>query len=313
MASFNTTSYDKTSVAYNMMSPIFIDGSNSIPMSGSQYYNGVFGNVMAGFCVDGIDSILGGNVIITGDVSCCSRLLVKGNVSIGGNTAFTTYLPTSSLVPSATYQLTNKTYVDTQVATKTTLTTVQSNNNVFTGTTSFNSSLPTSTLTPTTASQLVTKGYVDAQDGTKTTLAEIQSNNNTWTGTQNFTNTNAVLCNALQAFNRVNTGYIVANTIYLGDFTQAGYLGTAIKGMSCGKTSGTTNGTVSVSFGFTFAYIPCVTATPNYAGIGYMLSVMVFNVTLTGFQYNILNTNSGPPSHFEQFSGINWTAMCTGL
>ena len=73
MASFNTISYDKSSVAYNMMSPIFIDGSNSIPMSGSQCYNGVFGNVMAGFCVDGLDSILGGNVIITGDVSCCSR------------------------------------------------------------------------------------------------------------------------------------------------------------------------------------------------------------------------------------------------
>ena len=109
MASFNTTSYDKISGAYNMMSPIFIDGSNSIPMSGSQYYNGVFGNVMAGFCVDGLDSILGGNVIITGDVSCCSRLLVNGN------TTFTT-LPVCSNAPTTNFQLTNKSYVDNAIS-----------------------------------------------------------------------------------------------------------------------------------------------------------------------------------------------------
>ena len=124
MVSFNTTTYNKTSTAYNLMSPIFIDGSNSIPMSGTQYYNGVFGNVMAGFCVDGLDSVLGGNVIITGDLSCCTGLAVNGNVYIGGNTTFATSLPTSTLEPSTAYQLVNKTYCDT----KTTLAEILSNN-----------------------------------------------------------------------------------------------------------------------------------------------------------------------------------------
>ena len=400
MASFNTTSYDRTSVAYNMMSPIFIDGSNSIPMSGSQYYNGVFGNIMAGFCVDGLDSILGGNVIITGDVSCCSRLLVNGNVSIGGNTAFTTYLPTSSLVPSTAYQLTNKTYVDTQVATKTTLAGVQSNNNVFTGTmavagdanftssiglrtdgvqsiymtdtvgqyttsnlsycrmfaagpnayvdfygtriwrntlatgivsggqvmklgstgnlqisgglttggatqmngnltvtgavdvigtTNFDAALPTSIITAAFPYQLTNKYYVD----TKASLA----NNNTFAGTMSVTGT-LTANGILNATNGLN----VTSTLKLNNTAN-------IKGMACGTTVGSTNGTVTVNFGFTFASVPVVTATPNYAGVGYILSCMVISVNTTSFQYNILSGTT--PAHFEQFSGVNWIAIGT--
>ena len=447
MVSFNTTSYNKTSTAYNLMSPIFIDGSNSIPMSGTQYYNGLFGNVMAGFCVDGLDSVLGGNVIVTGDLSCCTGLAVNGNVYIGGNTTFDINLPTSSLVPSSANQLTNKTYVDTQVATKTTLAGVQSNNNAFTGTTSFNTSLPTSTLVPSTGSQLTNKTYVDTKttlatvqsnnnaftgtiavtgnanftssiglrtDGvqsiymtdtvgeyttsfssycrmfaagpnayvdfygtriwrntlatgivsggqvmklgstgnlqisgglttggatqmngslavtgttnfdtvlptstlvpstgnqltnktyvdTKTTLAEVQSNNNTWTGTQYFSNVNAVLCNALQALNTITASTLSVNMLKVGS--------TGITGISCGTTTGTTNGTKTVSFNITFANVPVVTASPNYGGVAYILSVMIISVTTTSFQYNVLNSNGSAPTHFEQFSGINWIAV----
>jgi hypothetical protein len=83
-------------------------------------------------------------------------------------------------------QLATTAYVDTGLATKTTLSAVQSNNNTWTGTNAFNTSLPTSTLTPITATQLTTKDYVDTQVATKATLADIQGNNNTWTGTNAF-------------------------------------------------------------------------------------------------------------------------------
>ena len=84
-----------------------------------------------------------------------------------------------------------------------------------------------------------------------------------------------------------------------------------IKGMACGTTSGSTNGTVTVNFGFTFTNVPVVTATPNYAGVAYILSVMVISVNTTSFQYNVLNWNGSSPSHFEQFSGVNWVAIGT--
>ena len=158
MTSFNATTYDKTSTAYNMMSPIFIDGSNSIPMSGPQYYNGMFGNVMAGFCVDGLDSILGGNVIMTGDVSCCSRLSVNGNVYIGGNTTFST-IPVCSSVPTTNFQLTNKNYVDSVISTGGG-TQLLNSNNTWNGVNTFNS-LPVCSSVPTTIYQLTNKSYVD--------------------------------------------------------------------------------------------------------------------------------------------------------
>ena len=82
-----------------------------------------------------------------------------------------------------------------------------------------------------------------------------------------------------------------------------------IKGMACGTTVGSTNGTVTVNFGFTFASVPVVTATPNYAGVGYILSCMVISVNTTSFQYNILSGTT--PAHFEQFSGVNWIAIGT--
>ena len=440
MVLFNSTTYNKTSTAYNLMSPIFIDGSNSIPMSGTQYYNGVFGNVMAGFCVDGLDSILGGNVIMTGDVSCCAGLAVNGNVYIGGNTTFGTSLPTSSLVPSTANQLTNKTYVDTQVATKTTLAIVQSNSSTFTGTNTFNTSLPTSTLVPSTGNQLTNKTYVDtvtSQFGnvvggitcfvkfgynlatsysTGNNLLALGANclpnvttandqiavgnnliqgavsgtfihifafgsyifNVLTTGTNNLGVGNNVFTALSNASNNVGVGFAVFTSNLTGTYNTAigslsgqrvlgssntmlgsntgqasgdtntynnstalGYgstitasnqivLGTTsetvsipgnvnalklnntanIKGMACG-TSGTTNGTVTVNFGFTFTNTPVVTATANYGGIGYVLSVMVISVNTTSFQYNILKYETAGPAHFEQFSGINWIAIGT--
>ena len=158
MVSFNTTSYDKSSTTYNLMSPIFIDGSNSIPMSGTQYYNGVFGNVMAGFCVDGLDSVLGGNVIITGDLSCCTGLAVNGNVYIGGNTIFGT-IPICSTVPTTNFQLTNKSYVDSVILTGGG-TQLLNASNTWNGVNTFNT-LPVCSSIPTTIYQLTNKSYVD--------------------------------------------------------------------------------------------------------------------------------------------------------
>ena len=102
----------------------------------------------------------------------------SNNNTFTGTNTFNTSLPTSTLTPTTSTQLTTKAYTDT----KTTLTEVQANNNTWTGTNTFNTSLPTSTLTPSTSTQLVTKAYAD----TKTTLTEVQANNNVWTGTNTF-------------------------------------------------------------------------------------------------------------------------------
>ena len=109
MASFNTAVYDITPETYNMSLATYIDGSNCIAMSGTKWYNGAFGELMCSFAVDGGDSILGGNVIISGDATCCSKLLVKGVTTFNAN-------PVCSVVPTSAYQLVNKTYVDTAVS-----------------------------------------------------------------------------------------------------------------------------------------------------------------------------------------------------
>ena len=74
----------------------------------------------------------------------------------------------------------------TQINTKTTLSAVQANNNVWTGINTFNTTLPTSNITPTTNTQFTTKAYVDTQVATKTDLATVQANTNTWTGQNSF-------------------------------------------------------------------------------------------------------------------------------
>ena len=95
MASFNTTTYDVSDQSFNLLNPIYINAApettsakyprNPISISGKNYYNGAFGNVMCSFAVDGGDSVLGGNVIIAGDLSCCARVAINGNTSITGN------------------------------------------------------------------------------------------------------------------------------------------------------------------------------------------------------------------------------------
>ena len=65
---FNTKIYDPSSKSFNILDPIYIDGSNDIPISGTTWYPGIFGNVMASFIVDASDTILDGNVIVTGDI-----------------------------------------------------------------------------------------------------------------------------------------------------------------------------------------------------------------------------------------------------
>ena len=81
-----------------------------------------------------------------------------------------------------------------------------------------------------------------------------------------------------------------------------------VKGMASGHTPAqATAGNYFVSFGFTFANVPRVVATSDYAGISYNISVMITSVSTTGFNLTILN---GPGSRFEHFSGAYWIAIC---
>jgi hypothetical protein len=81
-----------------------------------------------------------------------------------------------------------------------------------------------------------------------------------------------------------------------------------VKGMASGYTpSQASAGNYFVSFGFTFANVPRVVATSDYAGISYNISVMITSVSTTGFNLTILN---GPGSRFEHFSGAYWIAIC---
>ena len=72
--------------------------------------------------------------------------------------------------------------IQTQLNTKTTLATIQSNNNVFTGTNVFNTSLPTSNLTPSSNSDFITKLFGDNN------YSRLNSTN-TFSATNNFANT----------------------------------------------------------------------------------------------------------------------------
>ena len=69
MSYFNTLTYDPSNVAYNTELPIYLDGTtSSIPVNGTKYYGNVFGNVMCSFIVDGGDTILGGNVLVSQNI-----------------------------------------------------------------------------------------------------------------------------------------------------------------------------------------------------------------------------------------------------
>jgi microcystin-dependent protein len=148
----------------------------------------IYGNFRNSDYTPSSGTAVNANAIFDRDVS------ITGNLSVSGNTTYNTNLPTSTLTPSTSTQLTTKAYVDN----KTTLSEVQSNNNVFTGTNTFNTSLPTSTLTPSTSTQLTTKSYVDnaISSGGGTVLL---SANNTWTGTNTY-NTNIQIVSGSSLF-----------------------------------------------------------------------------------------------------------------
>ena len=94
--------------------------------------------------------------------------------------AITTFskIPSTSVAPTTSNHLCNKTYVDSAVSGGSILGT----NNTWTGTNTFNTSLPTSTLTPSSSTELTTKSYVDSA----VSGASILGTNNTFTGTNAF-------------------------------------------------------------------------------------------------------------------------------
>ena len=87
---FNTTPYSTITANYNIESPTYINGNNTVPLSGNKYYGNIFGNVMASFVVDNGDTILGGNVIVSGDHYIGGNIKayngnIVGNLNVGLN------------------------------------------------------------------------------------------------------------------------------------------------------------------------------------------------------------------------------------
>ena len=197
-------------VSYNKMSSIQIGGTYvnyvsigargnvSLDCSGNSLFRG---NVF----VDGSFNILNINSSditsnfnvatnqTTGNINIgtglTTGLINVGNIVASGAT-FNTALPTSTVTPTTSTDLTTKTYVDSAVSGASIL----GSNNTFTGTNAFNTSLPTSTVTPTTSTQLTTKTYVDSNFCTLTgtqTVSGIKtlSGNNIYSGTSSFSST----------------------------------------------------------------------------------------------------------------------------
>ena len=108
MASFNNVLYDISNNNYNVFEPIFIDGLNTIPMSGKKYYNNLFDNLMCAFAVDNGDSIFGGNAIIAGDLNSCANVYINRTLTVSG------YIFNQAIINSLTplNALVNKLYVD---------------------------------------------------------------------------------------------------------------------------------------------------------------------------------------------------------
>jgi len=113
-----------------------------------------------------VDSVAGGG----GDVT------LAGTNAFTGNNSFNQNLPTSTLTPTTSTQLTTKAYVDSVSGV------TLAGTNAFTGNNSFNQNLPTSTQSPTTSTQLTTKAYVDSVAGGGVTLA----GTNAFTGNNSF-------------------------------------------------------------------------------------------------------------------------------
>ena len=83
--SYNTKIYDSTNNNYNANFDTYIMGNNNIPVDGNLYYNNKFGKVMTSFIVDSGDSILGGNVLVSENVTILGKCDFKNDLTIGGN------------------------------------------------------------------------------------------------------------------------------------------------------------------------------------------------------------------------------------
>ena len=181
MASFNTTTYDVSDQSFNLLNPIYINAApettsakyprNPISISGINYYNGLFGNVMCSLAVDGGDSVLGGNVIIAGDLSCCARVAINGNAFITGNLfAASDVSFQKRLFVGQDTSLNGKLYVknDTSLNGNVTIT-----GNIYLA------NLPTCSVTPSLTDQLVTKNYVDSNFVTTGAASSLTFNTST--------------------------------------------------------------------------------------------------------------------------------------
>ena len=76
---FNTTIYDPSNNNYNTNYDTYISGNDNIALNGEKYYENKFGKIMATFIVDGGDSVLGGNVLISNELNCYGNISNKIN------------------------------------------------------------------------------------------------------------------------------------------------------------------------------------------------------------------------------------------
>jgi len=132
---------------------------------------------------DTIPIALSNKLIKSGDIYNLNYVSPSNNINWTGQHTFNSFLPTSNITPTSSYQLVNKNYVDSAISGTSNIT---SSNWNWTGQHTFNSLLPTSNITPTTSYQLVNKNYVDSVVSSGS--SSLFSNNNTWTGLNSFLN-----------------------------------------------------------------------------------------------------------------------------
>ena len=94
--SFNTKIYDSTNTNYNANFDTYIMGNNNIPVDGNLYYNNKFGKIMTSFIVDSGDSVFGGNVLVSENLTIHGKGEFKNDLTIGGNV----YIPGKIITPS---------------------------------------------------------------------------------------------------------------------------------------------------------------------------------------------------------------------
>jgi hypothetical protein len=232
--------------------------------------------------------------------------------------------------------------IQSQINTKTTLATVQSNANVWSSTNTYNTSLPTSTLTPTTSTQLITKSYADAtypiktSSNTFTTSQTFQGNVNINgnTGYLNVTTTNPVGA-FLLASNRllsgknlillcgtnngIYNGLTQANDagIYYGPDSTFGFLIIAPNRTTAPTAQGsrwdstgnlTHSANLTVATGFTTALKATTATTLSTSGLATLNSLSVSGTSTLGSTLNVNAT-----SNLNSTTFINTTSGTTAV